>query len=244
VDETGGTPRDGASTAARLKRAVPTVATLVAVVVFVVAGNWQRGRMHDKEALAARFAAAERASPIPISRVDANAEEMRFRLVEASGRFDAKRQILLDNRVHRGRIGYHVFAPLALSDGRAVLVNRGFVPAGATRADVPVVPPPAGEVAIRGRINHPPPRYLEPGGARSEGLVWHNLDLARYESATGLRVLPFVIEQVDGGGDGLVRDWPQPDYSSDKHRVYMLQWYAFAALAAGLWAWFTLRRRR
>ena len=29
----------------------------------------------------------------------------------------------------------------------------------------------------------------------------------------------------------------------DTHRVYMMQWYAFAALAAGLWIGFEVRRR-
>jgi cytochrome oxidase assembly protein ShyY1 len=32
-------------------RALPTLATIVAVAVFVSAGQWQQRRMHDKEAL-------------------------------------------------------------------------------------------------------------------------------------------------------------------------------------------------
>jgi surfeit locus 1 family protein len=41
-----------------------------------------------------------------------------------------------------------------------------------------------------------------------------------------------------------VREWPRPDAGVEKHLIYMVQWYAFAALAFGLWAWFTLIRRR
>jgi len=44
--------------------------------------------------------------------------------------------------------------------------------------------------------------------------------------------------------DGLVRDWPAPDFGVEKHRIYMLQWYALAALAAGLWLLFFVRRWR
>jgi surfeit locus 1 family protein len=236
--------RDGGSTARAWRRAVPTLAAVVAIVVFVTAGNWQRGRMNEKEALAAQVAAAEAAPPLPMSRVDRDAAGLRFRALEATGRFDPTRQVLLDNRVHRGRFGYHVVTPLLLADGRAVLVNRGFAPGGATRSDLPEAPPPSGEVTIRGRLNQPPPRYLELGEARRPGRVWQNLDPAGFEAATGLAVLPFVIEMTDGPPDGLVREWQRPDFSGDRHRVYMLQWYAFAALAGGLWLWFTLRRRR
>ena len=43
--------------------------------------------------------------------------------------------------------------------------------------------------------------------------------------------------------DGLARAWPAPDAGVDTHRVYMMQWYAFAALAGGLWIGFAVRRR-
>jgi cytochrome oxidase assembly protein ShyY1 len=38
--------------------------------------------------------------------------------------------------------------------------------------------------------------------------------------------------------DGLVRAWPAPDFGIDTHRIYMVQWYAFALLATLLWLWF------
>ena len=56
-------------------------------------------------------------------------------------------------------------------------------------------------------------------------------------------MLPVVIEATEGAGEGLVREWPRPDTGAEKHRIYMMQWYAFAALAAGLWAWFSWRKR-
>jgi surfeit locus 1 family protein len=41
-----------------------------------------------------------------------------------------------------------------------------------------------------------------------------------------------------------VRDWPIPDAGIDTHLSYMIQWYTFAAMAAGLWLWFTFVRPR
>lgn len=223
---------------------MPTVVTLLAVAVFVVAGNWQRARMHQKLALGEQLAAAAAAPAEPLPAGDVDWVTWRFRFVEAGGRYDADRQILVDNRVYAGRVGYYVVTPLVLEGGRAVLVNRGFVPAGPTRDALPSAPPQSGVVRIRGRVDPAPGRYLELGATVPQRGVWQNLDPIRFAAATGLPVLPIVIEQVDGPPDGLVRDWPRPDAGADKNRIYMMQWYAFAALAAGLWAWFTFRRRR
>lgn len=224
------------------RRVVPTLAAIVAVIAFVSAGSWQRGRLAEKDALSAQLAAAVAAAAVPIGRIDGDPAPVRYRVVDASGRFDGTRQLLLDNRFDKGRVGYHVVTPLLLTDGRAVLVKRGFVPANRVRSDVPAVPAPVGDVSIRARINLPA-RYFELG-APPVGNVWQNLDLARFTQATGLAVLPFVLEELEGPDDGLVRDWPLPVVDGSRHRVYMVQWYAFAALAAGFWAYFHLWRRR
>ena len=41
--------------------------------------------------------------------------------------------------------------------------------------------------------------------------------------------------------NGLVQDDALPETGIEKHQSYMLQWYTFAALAAGLWLWFSVR---
>lgn len=236
-----------ASDAPRMRRPalVPTLAAIVVVAVCVSAGLWQRGRMEQKLALRAQVEAASRADPVAIPRA-AQWDDWRFRPVRATGTFDATHQILVDNRIRGGRAGYDVFAPLALADGRVVLVDRGWVAAGASRADVPQVPPPAGQVTVTGRINRPPGAYLELAGATVNGRVWQNLDIPRYEAATGLAVLPVIVEQTASAapGDDLVRQRPAPDTGAEKHMSYMLQWFAFAATTIVLWGYFTWRRPR
>ena len=222
---------------------LPTLLAVIAVALFVTAGNWQRDRMHQKEALSEQLATAAAMPPVSLPAGQIDWAQWRFRTVEASGRFVAGQQFLVDNRVHAGHVGYHVVAPLSLDDGRIVLVNRGFVAAGPTRETLPAVPLPDGPVRIIGRVNPSPAKFLELADNVPRGGVWQNLDPERFASVSGLRVMPIVIEQTDGPSGGLVRDGPRPDARSDRHRIYMVQWYAFAALAAGLWAWFTFRRR-
>jgi surfeit locus 1 family protein len=227
----------------RLMRVLPTLATIVVVTIGVLAGNWQRDRLAQKVALGEQVAAAAKMAPVPLPRDVQSWPAWRFRNVEVVGRYDATRQILLDNRVHGGRVGYHVVTPLRMPDGRNLLVNRGFVAAGPTRAVLPDAPPPEGQVTVRGRVNMPA-RFLELGEPEKQRVVWQNLHPERYAQAMGIDVLPIVVEALGGPPDGLVRDWPPPNVDTGPHRAYMLQWYTFAALALGLWLWFTLRRLR
>jgi surfeit locus 1 family protein len=219
--------------------------TIAAVIVFVLAGNWQHRRMLEKEALRAQLDAASAAAPMALPAAVGDWTALRYRPLVLSGHYDAAHQVLIDNRVDAGRVGFHVITPLVLDDGRAVLVNRGFVAGGARREDVPAVPVPAGAQQVRGRVALPD-RYVELGAAAPVGAVWQNLDPARFAAATGVAVLPVIVEQDagDGGADGLVRHWPAPDLGIDRHKIYMAQWYLFAALAAGLWLFFTFRRRQ
>jgi surfeit locus 1 family protein len=226
----------------RRPRMLPTLAAITAVAVGVAAGRWQQDRLHAKEALRAQRDAAARLPPFALASRAAAADwaSLRYRSVVATGEYVASRQILIDNRVHAGRAGYHVVTPLALADGRVVLVNRGWIALGASRSVLPAAGPPAGVATVLGRLSVPPGGYLELRPEAPAGPVWQNLDPARFADATGLAVLPVVVEATEAPvpDDGLVRDWPAPDYGIETHRIYMLQWYAFALLAVVLWLWF------
>jgi surfeit locus 1 family protein len=232
---------NSAAVRTRRPRWLPTIAAFAAIVLFVIAGNWQHRRMLEKEAMQARIDAAAAIAPVPLPSSTAVWSDWRYRQVEVSGVYDAKHQILLDNRVHEGRVGFDVVTPLDLTDGRVVLVDRGFVPAGPTRRELPSPPPPAGHVKVNGRIDIPPQDYFELGNRSAPtGPVWQHLDPARFAKATGIVVLPIVVDATGAGDEGLVADWRLPDLDPERNLSYMLQWYAFAAMAAGLWAWFTL----
>jgi len=231
-------------------RLLPTMATVVGIALFVTAGHWQQGRMEQKEALRAQFDAASANPPVTLPAEPVDWDAWRYRLVAADGTFDAARQILVDNKIEDGRAGYHVVTPLMLADDRAVLVDRGWIAAGETRAQLPQAAPPAGPVTVQGRVNIPAAHYVELAQSAPAGAVWQNLDPARFAAASGLPVLPIVLEQTapligsTGAADKLVRNWPAPDFGIEKHRIYMVQWYLFAATAAGLWLFFNLRRPR
>jgi cytochrome oxidase assembly protein ShyY1 len=106
----------------------------------------------------------------------------------------------------------------------------------------PAVDPRKGPTVVGSRFRRPASSSCPSAPA---GAVWQNLDPARFVAATGVEVLPVMIEATRAPvpDDGLVRDWPAPDFGVEKHRIYMLQWYALAALAIVLWLVVHLWRR-
>jgi len=226
----------------RTANLVASAAAVAAIALFVVAGNWQRGRMNAKEADRAAVDAAAAQAPVPLPDPDDWAA-WRWRRVVATGTWRGAAQLLVDNRIVDGRAGFAVVTPLALDDGRDVLVDRGWTPAGAGESRVPRVAAPSGRASVVGRVVVPPARYVELGApAAPAGGVWQNLDPARIAAATGLKLLPIVIEQHSDTGDGLLRDWPRPDLGIEKHESYALQWYSFAALAVVMGFAFSFRK--
>ena len=213
----------------------PTLGLIVLLAATISLGNWQLHRAAEKEVMREQLERAGRAPAMELAATVDDASALRFRSVRIVGEYDAPRQILIDNKVQAGRVGYHVVAPFKLANDRYVLVDRGWVAQGARRSQLPETPPPPGTVVVEGRINLPPARYLEFGSRADAGNLWQNLDIERVAKATGLPLLKFVVEQTGDAQDGLVRDWPPPDLRIEQHRSYMLQWYALAALGCVLW---------
>lgn len=222
----------------------PTVAALFFFALTLWLGNWQSGRAETKRALQARYDAALAEAPLRLGVAPVSADSVRYRKIEVEGVFDAARTILLDNRIAQGVAGYHVLTPLLPGAGSpGVLVNRGWLPAGRSRAEVPQPPTPAGLVKLQGIAVDPHTRYVELGKVTTEGRVWQNLDFERYARQSGLRLQPILLLQTTELDDGLYRAWPRPDAGVDMHVGYAFQWYSLATTVAVLWVVMNVKRR-
>ncbi len=204
-------------------------------------GNWQARRAEEKRAPGEAFDQALRSPPILLA-PGADAASLIHKHIAARGRFVPEHTVFLDNKLRRGRAGYEVVTPLLLAGSDwHVLVDRGWVAAPPSRATLPAVRTPDGDLEIGGIALERLPRALETGVA-PQGSVRQNLDVAAFAAETRLRLAPLVIEQHSQMPDGLSRDWPRPDFGIEKHESYSLQWYSFAALAIVLVIVLSLRR--
>lgn len=231
------------------------LAAIATVALTARLGLWQLDRAAQKIAvMEARLqqarASALSSAEIPATVVQARAAE--HRRVALAGRWLAERTVYLDNRTMSARSGFFVITPLALDDGRMVLVQRGWWPRDAAeRTRIAAPAPPGGEVRVQGRVALVPARVFELA-AEVPGPIRQNLDPGAFAGETRLPLLPWVLVQLEDAGapigDGLVRRWAEPAADVNMHRGYAFQWFSFAGLVIALVVWFKIvrpwRRRR
>lgn len=225
--------------------------TGVALAAFVSLGYWQLGRAREKQALIEGFIAGNRTS------VDATGlgfdELARYQHVRLRGSYDGTRQILLDNMpsAKTGRPGFRVLTPLERADGRGwLLVDRGWVPLGSTREQLPDVSVGPGEREVRGRLDRLPIPGLRLGAATTPGEQgWPRIMNfpveADVEAALGVEVESRIVlldPDLDGGYE---REWrPSLGFGPERHLGYAIQWFAAALAAVVIFTALSLRRLR
>ena len=221
-------------------RWLPTLATIAAVMLFAALGVWQLGRAGQKRALASDFAASGPA----IDWRQLPADAPRYQRVSLRGHYDPDHQFLLDNRSHDSVAGVEVLTPLVLDDGSAVIVNRGWLPFGATRQDLPAVPVDGDKRTVVGRIDELPRPGIWLKAPVATG--WPRLvqypRMEELEAALGRELASRQVLLDPAVPDGYVRAWAVPGTTADRHLGYAVQWFAFAALAGAIWVVLSFRK--
>jgi len=210
---------------------IPTIAMLCVVALTGALGRWQLNRADEKRALQHQYEVVRTEPPIALTgREGAEAQHLQFRQLTAEGEFDAAKQIFLDNQVENERAGYYVLTPLRLADQRHyVLVNRGWIARGPEYPAEPRVSVPGGRLKVQGYGALPVKRFLELSGNTVQGFVWQDVPFERYERATGLQLLPVILVQSTGNGEGLLPVQQYPEFGITKHQGYAFQWFALSA---------------
>ncbi|CAM5187043.1 SURF1-like protein OS=Castellaniella defragrans OX=75697 GN=HNR28_000197 PE=3 SV=1 [Castellaniella defragrans] len=246
-----------------------TTKALVGIVLLIVlgaiciqAGRWQLRRAGEREALSAAMAAG-RVAP----RMILGAEHRQgpdWHPAAASGHWLNQFTVLLDNRNLQGEPGFWVATPLALTalPHTALLVLRGWVARPVRPAHLPDLQGADGTLTVQGTMLAHVPRIFDLGsitGTYDTALpsTWpapdgriprvQNLALPDLQRATGLTLLPVVLEQDPTHDAGLTQEWPGPSLNANQNYNYAGQWFSFATIAlvaAGFLAWRAWRPRR
>ena len=185
-------------------------AVLVAAVC-VRLGIWQVDRLAQRRQQNA--ALAERLALPPLELVTARLplDSVRQRRVVARGVYDYARERVWPGRSFEGTPGVALVTPLRLTDGTAVLVDRGWAPS-----------PDAFHV------DHA--LFREPDSVAVQGIAFTAPRGRGDVDPTGFA--PFVIQdQSPEPPRGLPRRWPSPALENGPHLSYAIQWFSFALIA-------------
>jgi surfeit locus 1 family protein len=147
--------------------------------------------------------------------------------------------ILVDNQSLRGQAGYKVLTPLWVDHNQAlILVDRGWIPLGKNRANLPTLPPIVGKVDIQGRLYQPVQGFKLPVKHRAEAShvsdVWPlrvlGIDLRTLGQTLGHTLYPLILrlEPGDTLGFEIVPFAIQQGMPASKHLGYAWQWFMMA----------------
>jgi surfeit locus 1 family protein len=224
----------------------PSLITLILLGILLSLGFWQLDRAEQKRALLAEYHGPGEATVIRLEPGTVSIDGRRYRFASAVGRYDPAHQFLLDNRVHRGRVGYHVLTPFKLRDSQvAVLVNRGWVPIEGDRTRLP--DPHADEMpkTVKGRIRQPPTGGFMLGEEvprRGWPYRIQRIDLDRLQRELGYTLLPVVLLLDPEQPDGFARDWTPLRFGPERNVGYAVQWFGLAAALLVIYLVVNLRR--
>ncbi|MEM6850993.1 MAG: SURF1 family protein [Pseudomonadota bacterium] len=212
-----------------------TLLTVLAEIVLINLGLWQVRRLEWKEALQASVDARLEAPAVPLAELLVAAEageDVAYLRAEASGRFVGEGEAHLYG-ILDGVPGYYIYAPLQLTSGGAVMVNRGFAPEAFKEAASRGAAP-AAEVTVTGLLRPAETvpalaRAFRPANQPAENM-WFSRDPAAMAAALGVSAPAFAIDSDGGETDA---PWPRGGVTrvefSNNHLGYAITWFGLGA---------------
>jgi cytochrome oxidase assembly protein ShyY1 len=217
------------------------LAVVAAAVLCAVLGAWQldRARAQHAESLAPSVNATR--PPVPLDDLLAPGTLIRGdavgRRVVVSGEYDLAGQLLVPDREVDGTAGVAVLTPLVVSEGVAVVVDRGFLPTADQRPTADIPDPPRGEVSVAGWLvasEDAPPTDRDPPPGEIDAIhlpslvnlidhpLYDGFVRAAPDPSSGLTAEP-PPGQLTGG------TWPL------RNIAYAIQWWFFGLAALAFW---------
>jgi cytochrome oxidase assembly protein ShyY1 len=213
--------------------------TLLLIPTMIRLGIWQMHRYEMRTARNQLVSHALHAKPVPVEQLSTPGHSVtrteKYRTVTATGTFDTSREVVVRRRVNSDdEVGFHVLTPFVLTDGKVVLVNRGWIPANGAQTAFPKIPaPPSGRTTVTGRLMADETTAAS-GIKDIKGLPDRQIMLINSEEQARrlhAQVLGGYIQQTapapKGGSPEQISDPGSED--APLNYAYMIQWWLFAA---------------
>ena len=202
-------------------------------------GIWQLDRLEQRRAFNLQFETMRGMPPLDLNITDLNdIEKMEWRPVTITGEYDFEHQVAIRNQYYGSEYGYHLMTPL-LSDGLAVFVDRGWIPADGNSApedwrkyDEPGVVTVIGQI----RLGQSKPAL----GGVADALpadgsplwVWNNGDVEKMALQLPYPALKVYIQPDLDPADEVppIPYQPAVEITEGPHLGYAAQWFTFATI--------------
>ncbi|MFZ0219400.1 MAG: SURF1 family protein [Candidatus Aquirickettsiella sp.] len=143
------------------------------------------------------------------------------------GHFDNQHTFLLENKIYLHKVGYEILTPFILKDGNEIiLVNRGWVPQGINRQQIPKIPTLEKDLRIQGLIVFPnktfsfTPHYEKVWPQRIQSI---NPDFLKKNNFQA-----FIIVINTQQAYSFIPLWKPISLQANRHYAYAFQWFGLS----------------
>lgn len=212
------------------------VLLLVVVGLFALAGVWQLQRLSERREHNDFVRDQRRKAVAWMEDVFDRPDEAEHRRVRVSGKYDTGREAILRGRSDRGRPGNHVLTPLVSTGGRAVIIDRGWVPFELNRPPVVDALPPDATVEVTGIALPSEGSAPLTGRAIDESLPRElsRIDIDRLARSLPYETFPMYLaltQQAPAQRGELPDPVSLPKLDEGPHLLYAIQWLLFIMIA-------------
>ncbi|WP_239024084.1 SURF1 family protein [Paraglaciecola marina] len=213
---------------------VASLVTFFAVVIMFTLGVWQIQRAQEKTDRLLSIQEAENAGQMTLHNLlKDNSNNMLDMPISMEGETDPFRYFLVDNKIHQGRVGYHVLVPIKTLQGW-VLANFGWIAAMNSRNTLPAVKLHSDLTEYFGMVAIPTKNVMVQETAKLDG-EWPKLlqqvDIEIMQQHLQQDLLPFVVLLNQDLESGFERHWQRVVMPPEKHLAYAAQWFLLAIAA-------------
>ena len=161
-----------------------------------------------------------------------------------SGSYLNEQNVLLDNQIFNGRVGYQVLTPFVTELGNTFLVNRGWL-AGTPDRKIPEIEVVAGVVDIVATV------YQQVGETvvlqedtlrATTPLLVQRVVIDQFNQLWGSEMFELELRLQQGFPGALDIDWPLINTGPEKHVGYAVQWFFMVVALTAFWIYSSLRK--
>lgn len=218
---------------------IPSLVTIALLYLMISLGLWQIDRAEYKANLESIIESKKSTQAIPFRSIkygtsEEAQNEWLYQPVSIEGSFDLEHQIYFDNQVNNTVAGYNVYTPLILSTNTGILINRGWLPTGKSRNNLPDISliEPHTNIRLTGLLTPPPSKTLVLAENANSYLKWpavlQYIDITEIQKHLDYQLLPVTIIMNNQSQTSLEILPIKINMRSEKHTAYAFQWFALS----------------
>ncbi|MFI4937508.1 MAG: SURF1 family protein [Candidatus Berkiellales bacterium] len=197
-------------------------------------GFWQLSRSQEKQAQINQWQHNEQLPPVSNEFLVSHPKalpNLRYLPIRITTEFLNQNTILIDNKIHKGRVGYYVYVPAVLDDNTVILINRGWIPLGHSRNSLPQPSVTRGQVTIEGYLDFAyRNRFIKDMIESNQWpLRMQQLDIELLSKRLGKEVYPMLV-MLNASSPYVFapQEAPVEWLNPKRHQGYAVQWFGLA----------------